>query len=92
MRAVPRHVFEVQADALDTRRNMVEAVAPFPGPVEIAVGAEDRICPPRLHAPLAARLGDVRLTEIPGTGHLASVEAPVTVTALLMRLIARARA
>ena len=92
MRTTPGAVFGAQADALDAGRDLVEAVAPFPGPVEIAVGAEDRICPPRLHAPLAARLADVRLTEMPGTGHLASVEAPETVTALLMRLLARARA
>ena len=53
------------------------------------MGAEDRVCPPRLHRKLAEALADAVLTEIPGCGHIATLEAPETVTDRLRSLADR---
>ena len=89
MLATPEPVARAQARALDSRRDMVPLIAGFPGPVEIVVGAEDRICPPKLHAPLAATLPGARLTEIAGCGHIATLERPAEVNGRLAALLAR---
>jgi pimeloyl-ACP methyl ester carboxylesterase len=89
MLATPEPVARAQARALDRRRDMAPLIAGFPGPVEILVGAEDRVCPPRLHAPLAGVLPDAALTEIPGCGHIATLECPSEVNARLSALLAR---
>ncbi len=85
----PVAVIRAQARALDTRPDLLSRIDGFRAPVEVVVGAEDRICPPKLHGPLAAACADARLTEIPGTGHLASLEAPDAVLAALERLLDR---
>lgn len=82
-------VLAAQAEALDHRRAMLPGLAGWPGPVEILVGAEDRICPPALHRPLAEALGSAALEILPETGHLATLEAPEAVRAALARLHAR---
>ena len=89
MLATPEPVARTQARALDTRRDMLPLIAGFPGPVEIVVGAEDRVCPPKLHGPLAAALPGARLTEIAGCGHIATLERPVEVNDRLAALFAR---
>lgn len=89
MLATPEPVARAQASALDTRREMVPLIAGFPRPVEIVVGAEDRVCPPILHAPLAEALLAARLTEIPGCGHIATLEKPKAVNARLAALLDR---
>jgi|GEM_PF-4048162 len=66
MGETPVPIAQAQARALDTRREMVPLIDGFPGPVEVIVGAEDRICPPLLHHPVAAALPVSVLTEIPG--------------------------
>jgi len=76
MGATPADVIRAQARALDKRRDLTGALAGFAGPVEIVVGAEDRVCPPKLHRPLAGALPDAALTEIAGCGHIATLEAP----------------
>lgn len=91
MLAIPAKVARVQARALDTRREMVPLIAGFAAPVEIIVGAEDRVCPPKLHGPLAEALPAATLTEIPGCGHIATLERPSAVNARLAALIARVR-
>jgi pimeloyl-ACP methyl ester carboxylesterase len=90
MLATPERVARAQVRALDTRRDMVPLIAGFAGPVEVAVGAEDRVCPPRLHARLAAALPGARLTEIPGCGHIATLERPEAVNERLADLLSRA--
>lgn len=89
MLATPEPVARAQGRALDRRRDMVPLIAGFAAPVEIVVGAEDRVCPARLHAPLAAALPAARLTEIAGCGHIATLERPAEVNARLAALLVR---
>lgn len=89
MRATPGAVARAQAHALDTRREMAPLISGFGGPVEIVVGADDRVCPPKVHAPLAEVLPDACLTEIGHCGHIATLEHPDIVTDVLKRLMAR---
>jgi pimeloyl-ACP methyl ester carboxylesterase len=89
MLATPEAVARAQASALDRRRDMAPLIAGFPAPVEVIVGAEDRVCPPKLHGPLAAGLPGARLTEIPGCGHIATLERPAAVNERLAALLAR---
>lgn len=89
MGAKPAEVYRAQADALDGRREMAPLIASFPSPVTVIVGAEDVICPPKLHTRLAEALPDARLVEIPATGHLATIETPDLVTAAIRDLLSR---
>ncbi len=90
MAATPVAVAEAQSRALDGRRDMVPLIGGFAGPVEVIVGAEDRVCPPLLHGPLAEALPGAVLTEIPACGHLATIEAPGPVNARIEALLVRA--
>jgi pimeloyl-ACP methyl ester carboxylesterase len=72
-------VIRAQVNALDTRREMAPLISGYRGAVEIIVGAEDRVCPPKVHAPLLEALPNAVLTEIPGCGHIATLEAPQAV-------------
>jgi pimeloyl-ACP methyl ester carboxylesterase len=90
MGETPIPIARAQARALDTRRDMVPLIEGFPGPVEVIVGAEDRICPPLLHDPIAAALPGAVLSRIPDCGHLATLEAPEPVNARIAALIERA--
>ena len=85
----PSTRFQAQARALDARRDMLAALAAFPGPVEIAVGTGDRVCPPLLHRRMAEAAPGASLAEIPGAGHLLTMEAPEAAVAALGRLSAR---
>lgn len=89
MLSTPEPVARAQARALDGRRDMAPLIAGYARPVEIVVGAEDRVCPPKVHAPLAAALRDARLTEIPGCGHIATLERPAEVNGHFAALLAR---
>ncbi|HET7410705.1 MAG TPA: alpha/beta hydrolase [Paracoccaceae bacterium] len=83
----PEPLARAQARALDTRREMAPLIAGFPHPVELLVGAEDRVCPARLHEPLVDIMPAARLTVIRDCGHIASLECASEVNAHLMRLI-----
>ena len=87
MLATPEPVARAQAHALDTRREMAPLIAGFPRPVEILVGADDRVCPPRLHEPLVDVLPAARLTTIENCGHIATLECASDVNTHLVRLI-----
>ncbi|MEO1540416.1 MAG: alpha/beta fold hydrolase [Pseudomonadota bacterium] len=91
MLEAPLAMYLTQSDALDTRRDMRQMLDGWAGPVELAVGTEDRICPPAPHHDLAARLPGAALTEIPGCGHISTLEAPEAVNVSLLRLIDRVR-
>ena len=80
-------IARAQAHALDTRREMAPLIAGFPHPVEILVGAEDRVCPPRLHEPLVDILPAARMTVLPACGHITTLEAAADVNAHLMHLL-----
>lgn len=90
MAAAPGDLYEAQARALDTRREMAPLLAGFAAPVSVIVGAEDVICPPKVHAPLLGALPHARARELPGVGHLACVEAPEAVNAEIAALLAEA--
>jgi pimeloyl-ACP methyl ester carboxylesterase len=68
MAKAPIEVARSQAWALDTQREMVPLIAGYAGPVEVIVGAEDKVCPPVLHGPIAAALSGAVYTEIPDCG------------------------
>ena len=87
MLATPEPVARAQAHALDTRREMAPLVAGYPHPVAILVGAEDRVCPPKLHEPLVDVLPGARLTVIQDCGHIATLESAADVNAHLMHLL-----
>ena len=89
MGQTPVAVALAQAKALDTRRDMLPLIQDYAGPVEVIVGAEDKVCPPLLHRPLAAALAGAVYTEIPGCGHLATIEAPDPVNARIEALLER---
>jgi pimeloyl-ACP methyl ester carboxylesterase len=89
MGQAPEPVVRAQARALDRRRDMAGLIAGYAGPVEVIVGAEDRVCPPRLHRPLAEALPGAVLTELPHCGHLATLEAPEAVNARIAALLER---
>lgn len=86
MGAVPEGIARAQARALDTRRDMIPLIDGYSGPVEIIVGVEDRVCPPLLHQELSEALSGARLTEIPGCGHIATLERPQEIRRSLDRL------
>ncbi len=91
MGGTPVKVAQAQARALDTRRATVPLIAGYAGPVEVIVGADDKVCPPFLHSPLAEALPSADLTEIPACGHLATIEAPGPVNARIAALLDRIR-
>ncbi|WP_157982039.1 alpha/beta fold hydrolase [Oceanicella sp. SM1341] len=87
MAAVPEAAYHAQSRALDGRADMLPRLAGLPPvPLRVLVGAEDRVCPPRLHAGLAALPGAV-FESLPGCGHIASLERPEAVTAHLAALL-----
>lgn len=90
MLETPAPVIAAQIRAIAARRAMLPLLEGLALPLEIVVGAEDAVCPPRLHRPLAEALPGAALTEIPGVGHLATLEAPEAVNARLTRLAERA--
>ena len=87
MAQTPVGVARAQARALDARREMAPLISGYGGPVEVIVGAEDKVCPPLLHEPIAAALARAVYTEIPACGHLATIEAPGPVNARIEMLL-----
>lgn len=81
--AMDEDLYHRQSNALNTRRDMLERLADCAVPVQIIVGSEDRICPPKLHQKLAAALPNATLTQVEGCGHLVSLERPDVVTEIL---------
>ena len=89
MGQTPLGVARAQARALDTRSEMVQSIAGFRGPAEVIVGAQDKVCPPLLHRPIAEALPGAVLTEIRDCGHLATIEAPEPVNDRIAAVLAR---
>jgi pimeloyl-ACP methyl ester carboxylesterase len=56
-------------------------------PTLIVVGEQDVLTPPSHSQVIADALPDARLVEVPGSGHMAMMEAPEVVSAELRRLI-----
>ncbi len=87
MAATPEPVARAQARALDNRRMMVSLIEGYGGPVTVIVGADDKVCPPVVHEGLRGALPQARMVEIPGCGHIATLERPEAVNAELSALI-----
>ncbi len=82
----PAALYRRQSAALDTRPDLMPAMAACPVPTQIVVGSEDRICPPKLHHALVETIPNATLTVVEGCGHLASLERPDIVTGTLARI------
>lgn len=57
-------------------------------PVQIIVGADDKLTPPAISRKMAAGITGARLLEIPNTGHLSNIEAPEVFNACLREFLA----
>lgn len=68
---------------LALRPDSRDVLAAFPRPALVAVGAADAITGPDKARQMAEALPRARLAEIPGAGHLASMEAPEPFNAAL---------
>lgn len=56
-------------------------------PTLVLVGSEDTVTPPSSARALAAAIPDARLSELPGAGHLANLEAPVSFQGALISFL-----
>lgn len=63
--------------------DLMDAAAGLPVPVLIIAGARDRVLPPLHSRRLAEAIADAELVELEGVGHVAMMERPDEVTALL---------
>lgn len=57
-------------------------------PVQIIVGADDKLTPPAISRKMAAAITDARLLEIPHAGHLSNLEAPAVFNACVREFLA----
>ena len=89
MAATPVEAIRAEAGALDGRADVTARLAGFPAPVDVVSGEADRVCPARLHPPIAGACADAELTELRACGHLPSLERPGAVAARLDALAAR---
>ncbi len=80
-------VFVAQSRALQTRPDSAPTLAQIRCPTLVACGEEDALCPPALHAEMAAQIPDAELHLIGDCGHLAPMEQPEAVTDLLRNWI-----
>ncbi len=78
-------VFISQSLALRDRPSFEAALGSFEGPALVLHGAEDQLCPPERHRKIAASLKCSLLVEIPGAGHLPTLEQPAKVTASIKK-------
>lgn len=74
---------EHEVQALARRPDRLSALRGFRGPVEVVVGAEDRVCPPSYAEALARAAPKGRFSRIVDVGHMALSEAPAAVGAAL---------
>lgn len=81
--AIGVDVYERQQTAIMGRRDSREELASIHVPTLVVVGAEDELTPPKLAHEMAARLPNVRLEEVPGAGHMSTMERPEALTALI---------
>jgi 3-oxoadipate enol-lactonase len=70
--------------ALNERDDLFPRLAEINVPALVLVGAEDRSLPPDRSRRLARALPRARLVEIPGAGHLSSLEQPAAVTSAML--------
>ena len=82
-------VFERQQRALLARPDISEAIGAIHVPTLVAVGDRDRICTPDDALSLSLRIPTARFHLLRGCGHLAPLERPGEVTAVLREWLAQ---
>jgi pimeloyl-ACP methyl ester carboxylesterase len=82
-------VFVDQSVALRDRPSHEEALAAFNGPALVLHGSEDQLCTPQRHREIAALFSNGVLVEIPGAGHISTLEQPDIVNAALSEWLGR---
>ncbi len=73
-----------QNDALLVRHDRRPIVENFQGPVLIACGRHDRLCPPELHTDLAECVRDAHVVIAEQAGHLSTIDQPARLTRALV--------
>jgi pimeloyl-ACP methyl ester carboxylesterase len=76
-------VFVEQSLALRDRPSFAEILPTFAGPALVLVGAQDQLCPPARHREIVSLLPNATYAEIPGAGHITTLERPDAVIAAL---------
>ena len=84
-------VFVRQAEALKTRPDAWPVLPTLQMPVLIACGAEDRLCPPELHAKMAAACRQAECSIVENAGHLTPMEQPQRLSSLIGEWTAKHR-
>jgi pimeloyl-ACP methyl ester carboxylesterase len=84
-------VFIRQAEALKTRPDAWPVLPTLQMPVLVACGAEDRLCPPELHARIAAACPRADFSTIENAGHLTPMEQPQMLSSLIAEWTAKHR-
>lgn len=87
--AVGPEGFLRQNDALLDRHDRRPIVESFEGPILIACGRHDQLCPPQLHADLAARATDACLVIAEHAGHLSTIDQPAPLTSAIKNWLQR---
>lgn len=82
-------VFVRQTMALMRRRSAEDMLSSIGCPAIVLAGADDRVCPPALHAAMAQAIPQAELVVVPDCGHLSSLEAGDLVSSSLVSLIER---
>lgn len=76
-----------QETALLNRPDSRSSLADISCPTTVIVGNGDELTPPELAREIAAGIPGARLIEIPGAGHLSTLERPAEVTAALVQAL-----
>lgn len=76
-------VFVRQSEALRTRPDFISTLEGFGGPVFLACGSEDVLCPPAWHQRWADLARHATLNVVARAGHMLPLEAPDRLAALL---------
>jgi pimeloyl-ACP methyl ester carboxylesterase len=84
-RSLGPETFEAQSLALRDRRDYGPELEKIEVPTLVLCGAEDRLCPPKLHEELHAGIAGSKLVMIDNAGHLPTLEQPTATTAALRR-------
>ena len=89
---VGRQNFVLQQQAIMGRRGQAETLRGLTVPALVLCGSLDTLTPPHISQEMAALAPDAELVILPDVGHLSTMEAPDTVTAILNGFLARLRA
>ncbi|HLY58576.1 MAG TPA: alpha/beta fold hydrolase, partial [Stellaceae bacterium] len=81
-RATPE-VFARQIHAALTRRDLQPVLPTIACPTLVLTGAEDNWSTPTQHQAIAAAIPGARLTIVPESGHMSTLEAPAAVSEVL---------